>query len=147
MLDTNLPRCLCKKLLLDCLDTGSLLFKSVKTHSLFSAAMQSFPTSPNWVRVFWRCILLLVCFVASASSIISIIFHILCIFHLSMKPLLSSAQLCQTCLYHTNLYQICAFIIKWANALVPPTPFKGRGRNSHIMLVARELGGSCREGL
>ena len=54
MLDTNLPRCLCKKLLPDCLDTGSLLFKSVKTHSLFSAAMQSFPTSPNWVRVFWR---------------------------------------------------------------------------------------------
>ena len=54
MLDTNLPRCLCKKLLLDCLDTGSLLFKSVKTHSLFSAAMQRFPTSPNWVQVFWR---------------------------------------------------------------------------------------------
>ena len=54
MLDTNLPRCLCKKRLLDCLDTGSLLFKSVKTHSLFSAAMQRFPTSPNWVQVFWR---------------------------------------------------------------------------------------------
>ena len=33
---------------------GSLLFKSVETHSLFSAAMQSFPTSPNWVRVFLR---------------------------------------------------------------------------------------------
>ena len=36
MLNANLPRCLCKKLLLDCLDTGSLLFKSVKTHSSFS---------------------------------------------------------------------------------------------------------------
>ena len=58
-----------------------------------------FPTSPNWVRVVWR---YLASF-SSASSIISIIFHILWIFHLSISPLLSLTLL--NCLYHTNLCQ------------------------------------------
>ena len=109
MLDANLPRCLCESLqkaaILDCLDTRSLLFRSVKTHSSFPAAMQSFSDITELGSSFLALprILLLVSFIASASSIISIIFHILWIFHLSISPLLSLTLL--NCLYHTNLCQ------------------------------------------
>ena len=109
MLDANLPRCLCESLqkaaILDCLDTRSLLFRSVKTHSSFPAAMQSFSdiTELGSSCLALPRILLLVSFIASASSIISIIFHILWIFHLSISPLLSLTL--SNCLYHTNLCQ------------------------------------------